>query len=570
MSQALYRKWRPHLWEQVVGQEHIVTTLQNAIRSGRVGHAYLFAGPRGTGKTTTARLLAKAVNCLDPDPANRPCDQCEHCLAVNDNRFMDLIEIDAASNTSVDDVRDLREKINFAPSQGQFKVYIIDEVHMLSTAAFNALLKTLEEPPSHAIFILATTEIHKIPATVLSRCQRHEFRKIPVQTIVNYLGKLCEQEGLQVEPDALTLIARQATGSMRDAISLLDQLTSTGKAVDLAVAQQVLGTATSQMVVDLIEAVIRREPAAGLECIHTALDSGSDPRQFARQVVDYLRNLLLVRMGNADLVEATAEQKVRLAKHAQEFDMPHLLETLRLFNGAASEVRSGWQPGLPLELAFAQAVDYRGPQAVAVTSPVQEVVPTGQPIVQNRPRPAAVTQPPEPQVQKSHQEKAAATEQASPPAGQANPPAEQAGLSAAQSQVPVTHADSDSAAQAEPRPGGGVSLQNILDNWDRIRAAVKLQNKTTEGLLNSCKSITMREEVLHLGFASQVLSAKMEKEDNLKIARSAISQVLGKEVAVKCVVVGAKNSSNPADLGVDADGMVNAALNLGGKIVQKD
>ena len=190
MSEALYRKWRPQLWDKVVGQDHIVQTLKNAIRSNRVGHAYLFSGPRGTGKTTTARLLAKAVNCQDPDLGVRPCNKCENCLSVNMARFMDLIEIDAASNTSVDDVRDLREKIGFSPSQGRFKVYIIDEVHMLSTAAFNALLKTLEEPPPHAIFILATTEVHKIPATVLSRCQRHEFRRIPVVTIVDLLKDL--------------------------------------------------------------------------------------------------------------------------------------------------------------------------------------------------------------------------------------------------------------------------------------------------------------------------------------------------------------------------------------------
>lgn len=173
MTQALYRKWRPRRWEEVVGQEHIVQTLRNAVASEHLAHAYLFAGPRGTGKTTAARLLAKAANCLYPDLSSRPCDQCDHCQALNAGRFLDLIEIDAASNTSVDDVRSLRDKINFSPNQGQYKVYVIDEVHMLSTAAFNALLKTLEEPPAHAIFILATTEIHKIPATVLSRCQRH-------------------------------------------------------------------------------------------------------------------------------------------------------------------------------------------------------------------------------------------------------------------------------------------------------------------------------------------------------------------------------------------------------------
>src|SRR5258707_11217273 len=237
MTQALYRKYRPKEWDEVLGQDHIVTTLKNAIAADRVGHAYLLAGSRSTGKTTLARLLAKAVNCTNPEATKRPCNECEHCKAVNDNRFMDLIEIDAASNTSVDDVRDLRDKINFTPTQGKYKIYIIDEVHMLSTAAFNALLKTLEEPPPHAIFVLATTEIHKIPATVLSRCQRHEFRRVPVDEIVANLKQIAASEKIQAEEEALTLIARQSTGGMRDAQSLLDQLTSTGTKITLALAQ---------------------------------------------------------------------------------------------------------------------------------------------------------------------------------------------------------------------------------------------------------------------------------------------------------------------------------------------
>ncbi|MEJ2562808.1 MAG: DNA polymerase III subunit gamma/tau, partial [Anaerolineales bacterium] len=256
MEQALYRVWRPQTWDEVVGQDHVIQTLRNAVKGERVAHAYLFAGPRGTGKTTTARLLAKAVNCLSESPAERPCNQCSNCEAINEGRFLDLIEIDAASNTSVDDVRDLREKINFSPNEGRFKVYIIDEVHMLSTAAFNALLKTLEEPPAHAIFILATTEVHKIPATVLSRCQRHEFRRLPVKTIVDFLKQKIAEGKMQVDDEAIETIARQATGSLRDAISLLDQLTSTGERVTLEMAQSVLGTVASEAVRLVAQAIV--------------------------------------------------------------------------------------------------------------------------------------------------------------------------------------------------------------------------------------------------------------------------------------------------------------------------
>ncbi len=274
MTQALYRKYRPQGWAAVIGQDHVVRTLQNAIKADRVVHAYLFAGPRGTGKTTVARLLAKAVNCLEPDRAGRPCNHCEPCMAANENRLMDMIEIDAASNTGVEDVRDLRDKINFSPTQGQYKIYIIDEVHMLSTAAFNALLKTLEEPPPHAIFILATTELHKIPATVLSRCQRHEFRRVPVIEIVNNLKQIAAGENIHADDDALTLIARQSAGGMRDAQSLLDQLASTGERITLPLTQTVLGTATSQTVLEVIELIITADPKTGLEGLHAALDGG--------------------------------------------------------------------------------------------------------------------------------------------------------------------------------------------------------------------------------------------------------------------------------------------------------
>lgn len=554
MSQALYRKWRPRLWDQVVGQDHVVQTLQNAIRSERVGHAYLFAGPRGTGKTTTARLLAKAVNCLAEAPAERPCDRCEHCQAVNNGRFLDLIEIDAASNTSVDDVRDLRDKINFAPTQGKYKVYIIDEVHMLSTAAFNALLKTLEEPPPHAIFILATTEIHKIPATVLSRCQRHEFRRIPVKLIVQHLQRLCQQEKVDVDEDTLTLIARQATGSLRDAISLLDQLASTGGPVRLADAQQVLGTAAGQSVIELVESLLERDAARGLTTIHTALDSGSDPRQFARQVVDYCRNLLLVRLGNGDMIDATPEQQSQMAKHAQRFAPPALLEAIQAFNSAASDQRSAWQPALPLEMAFAQLITERPAPGE------HEAARVGEPVTSSAVR----------SVQAEKPQKAAASRGEETPKSGGQPAAvPQSSLE----QPAATQPSGQSTAEGplnQPENPTAVDLQTILDNWQKIRQRVKTQSSPVDGLLNSCKSITVRNGVLQLGFGSEVLKTMMEKGNNLKITRKAIRDVLGVEVEIACIVVQGKGGPLQMDADIEADGMVSTALRLGGKIVHKE
>jgi DNA polymerase-3 subunit gamma/tau len=517
MSQALYRKWRPQTWEAVVGQQHVVQTLRNALAAGRVAHAYLFAGPRGTGKTTTARLLAKAVNCLDEDLARRPCGECEFCQAVNQGRFLDLIEIDAASNTSVEDVRDLRDKINFAPNQGRYKVYIIDEVHMLSTAAFNALLKTLEEPPGHAIFVLATTEVHKIPATVLSRCQRHEFRRIPVGDIVSLLSKMAEDEGIQIEPDALTLIARQSTGAMRDAISLLDQLASTGQVVTLEIAQAVLGTAASQAVLDLVDALVEQRPDLGLDRIHAALDAGSDPRQFARQLVDYLRDLLLVRMGNAGQVDATAEVREKMASQMQKFSTPELLRIIRAFNYAAGEARSAWQPALPLEMAFIEALE---PQ------PAPEIAP---PVT--TPAPAPVRAPtPQPQ----------------------SPPPE-----------PPTKIQ---AAPLETGEANPQLAQKLAAVWPQLLGLVRQQSQSAYGTLNSCTSRLMHGDHLTLSFASDVLRTKMDKPENLQLLRNALQQVFGREIFVQCVVDMARRDTVPP--GVDDNGIVAAALrDLGGELV---
>jgi DNA polymerase-3 subunit gamma/tau len=519
MPQALYRKWRPRQWESVIGQDHIIQTLRNAVSSDKVVHAYLFSGPRGTGKTTTARLLAKAVNCLDPDLSIRPCNQCDHCQALNEGRFLDLIEIDAASNTSVDDVRDLREKINFSPNLGRYKVYVIDEVHMLSNAAFNALLKTLEEPPGHAIFILATTEAHKIPATVLSRCQRHEFRRIKVSDIVTNLSQLAENENLDVPEEVLELIARQSTGSLRDAISLLDQLSSTGEMVDLALAQTVLGTATSQAVMEVITALLACAPPAGLEQIHRALDAGSDVRELARQIVSYLRRLLLIQMGAADPGGETPEVEEIMKEQAGQITTPDLISVIRIFNKVAVDTRSKWHPGLPLEIAFLEACEILG-------------------------------------------EESTVPEKANPSPSPAPKPKK----SSSRTVTPQPKAEPRKSVK-DPAPASDDRIASkINQNWPQVLTMVRKELPNLYGLLNSCQSRHSTGSVLVLGFASDILKNQMAKRENTEIVERVVSDLVGTQIEVRSAITTAKNTDIPSE--VDDDGMVASALrDMGGEIV---
>jgi DNA polymerase III subunit gamma/tau len=538
MAQAYYRKWRPLDWDAVIGQNHIIHTLKNAIAKNRVAHAFLFSGPRGTGKTSTARIIAKAVNCLAEDAGMRPCNVCDHCEAINNNRFLDLIEIDAASNTSVDDIRALREKINFAPTLGRFKVYIIDEVHMLSNAAFNALLKTLEEPPPHAIFVLATTEVHKIPATVLSRCQRHEFRRIPINFIQATLKNIAEEEGIEIDPAALTAIARQATGSMRDAVSLLDQLASTGGNVTLSLTKDVLGTAGSESIGSLIESIIENDAGRGIATIIQTLDSGSDPRQYSRQIVDYLRSILMVKMGNKDQLEIEDEKQGKLEKYANQFGMNKLLTAVKLFDRSSNSNNAGWQPGLQLELAVTQ---------LACENTLSEL----SSIIENE-----------------------STTQIQPGTSredQINTRKSKPKLAEKESQIKDETKFKDEKQESKIEKKAQVSDENTIQTrWKEIRAVAKSISPETSALLNSCKSTNILRGKLELGFLSPILQSKMENGQNIENAKQAIKKVCGVDIEIHCVVADKEKSPLPAEIEVDHDGMLGAALSLGGKISKED
>ncbi len=353
MTEVLYRKWRPRALDQVVGQDTVTNTLRNAVSSGRLAHAYLFCGPRGTGKTSTARILAKAVNCLNPTDGE-PDNSCDRCVAVNESRALDLIEIDAASNRSIDDIRDLSDKINFAPTEFRYKVYIVDEVHMLTDPAFNALLKTLEEPPDHAIFILATTEVHRVPLTIVSRCQRYDFRRISLDDISDKLSELCDAEGVEAEREALELIARHSTGSLRDAENLLEQaVVSYDSPLRADQVRDMLELSGDEDALDLCESIVQKNVSESLNIVNKVSAQGSDLRQLQRAVTDFLRSVLLIAVGADGTVGFSDDTAGRLKSMSQGLDQRYILRALRAISEA--DLRLDTASPLPLELALVES-----------------------------------------------------------------------------------------------------------------------------------------------------------------------------------------------------------------------
>jgi DNA polymerase-3 subunit gamma/tau len=520
-AQALYLKWRPRTFDDVIGQGHITRALRNALIQNRVRHAYLFNGPRGTGKTTMARLLAKAVNCQHKDPARRPCGECRFCEAIDEGRFLDLIEIDAASHNGVDDVRDLRDKIAFAPGEGRFKVYIFDEVHRFSGAAFDALLKTLEEPPEHAIFVLATTELDKVPATIRSRALIFEFRRVSVHEVADRLQLIAENEGFAIDRAVLELVAQQGTGSVRDSISLLDQLIADpDEAISLELAERVLGTAGSRVVGKLVQAVVDNDAASGLELLNQAIEEGADPGQLGRQIVEYLRDLMLVQTGGPTLVDVTDEQRIVLQKQASLISRAALIRAVRTFNGAVSEIRSGWQPQLPLELALVES-----------TRPLQEP--------EESPAPRRETAPPP---------------SSAPTARQTAPASAPRKADKKTSPAPETPA---------------ISLSQLRQDWQLLLEELKTQRQynSLRAQLEHAEVRSLDEKVLVLSVANPTFQSMLTERSSL--LAEVFKERFGVELQIK-IVVGAAKVGDKVDATITDDPVVADQLKSGGTIAYVD
>lgn len=352
---ALYRKFRPNDFKDVKGQDHIVTALKNQIMSNRIGHAYLFSGTRGTGKTTIAKIFAKAVNCEHPTE-NGPCNECEICKAINNQTSLNVSEIDAASNNGVDNIRQIVDEVQYSPTEGKYKVYIIDEVHMLSQGAFNALLKTLEEPPSYVIFILATTEAHKIPITILSRCQRYEFKRMQVDTIVERVHELMDQENIEADEKAVKYIAKCADGAMRDALSLLDQCISFhyGEKLTYENVLEVLGAVDIDMFSEMLTCIIDGQVSRGIKLIENVILDGKDLNQFVINFTWFLRNIMLIKTteNTMDLVDVTEEKLMELRKKSVEVDIDSLMRYIRIFSDLSNQLKFATQKRVLVEAAF--------------------------------------------------------------------------------------------------------------------------------------------------------------------------------------------------------------------------
>jgi DNA polymerase-3 subunit gamma/tau len=525
---SLYRKYRPQSFDsdELVGQEHIVRTLQNAVRLNKVAHAYLFSGPRGTGKTTTARVLAKAINCLQDDPSLRPCNACANCLAINAGASPDIVEIDAASNRGIDDIRDLRERVRYAPTQLRSKVYIIDESHQITGAAANAFLKTLEEPPAHTRFILATTDPEELLPTIVSRCQRFDFRRVSLDDIVRRLQTVASLEGISADAEALRLIARHATGSLRDALGLFERLAlgsatareqSDSASITVLDVTAALGLSRNERVEGLVEALGRRDAGQALRVVQDAVDDGEDPRQLNRQLLAYLRLLMLERSGGAGDADARASELATM------FSLSELAAMARRFGEIDFSIKHAPYPQLPLEVALVEAAVITTPEpnrplagersVEQARSDATAATPAPPTSLRDRVRaPTSIREVPTQEPARSgHTEPAAITPLRSMP-------------------VP------EAIANGAPAGNRSFEIEHIAELWPNVRADVKALNRRIEALLSEVDPVAISGNQITLAVPYPFHRDKLNSDDVRETVGGVLSRLLGKDISLQCIL----------------------------------
>ncbi len=571
-TQVYYRKWRPLSFSQVVGQDHVTTTLRQSTMQNRVSHSYLFCGPRGSGKTTTARILAKAVNCLDLQDGD-PCNACAICQSINEGRFMDIIELDAASNRGIDHMRDIREKVNFSPVQGSRKIYIIDEAHMLTTEASNAFLKTLEEPPSHVIFILCTTEAHKILPTIISRCQRYDFRRIPSDLINQRLEEITKVEGVTAETDALRLVSRYAAGSLRDAENLLEQLAiSYSEGVGIKQVEELLGLGHSERWLDLVTCLLTGNASGALGVINQAAWDGTDLRQLHRQTLELMRAAMLIQWGSGgpsgpeaqvDLPEDTLSQMRQLVDQLPGW---RIIRALKLWGEV--NMRYDAPSTLPLEMASVEICDHET-AAQSQPAPAQAPAAASTPAAQSQPAPAQAPAPAAPRARPNRQNPAPAARNSEPrPPDRAQPaPAGQRG------ETPMPAAN-----RPEPSPVPAPEPGSIAANW---AATVKTLGRhkgkkfNLGALMRDCRSDAIPEkgDTLVLAFAHRASMERMQEELAGPVGKqqvdAVVSENFGGAYTLRLTLLEdrGENSNGPGNS--QNSPLVRVALGMGARIIEE-
>lgn len=539
-SQVFYRKWRPQTLAEVAGQEHVTQTLLNALSSGHISHAYLFCGPRGTGKTSTGRILSKAVNCT-VNGKGEPCNNCEMCMAITEGRAMDVIEIDAASNRGIDEIRNLRERVNYAPGKARYKVYIIDEFHMLTKEASNALLKTLEEPPSCVIFILATTESHKVLPTIMSRCQRFDFHRVSQNDIAAKLQQICDSEGIRIEREALNLLAKNSTGSLRDAENLLEKLfTHYGADINLAQVRDMLGITGNERIKELVEHIINGNITDGIKTINAINNDGFDLKQLNRELIAYLRGLLLLKTGYTSDLDFTPEELAVLSELANQSNVEQILKSIKIFGKLELNLDS--YSTLPLELAVVDCSLASGEVKTVPEAKLQPVAVDGKPLKSS---PASN---PAKKVVKTEPEIAAGTDDDK----KNEAPVDSAKKAVEETAEPVT-------AVNEPKDYSN-KLEYLCANWKNVieHAPDNVKRSPALAILRSAgvKPVAFDDDTVVLSFRFPVHKDKIEEPENNKVAAKIIANFIGQPCEVRCLYEPEENH------------LVREIQKIGGQIVE--